>query len=61
MDPKFAWQSKTLWAAILVAAAPMFPPIAQVVISNPTLCSALVGTIFGVLRMVTDKAVTIKK
>jgi hypothetical protein len=60
-DQKPAWQSKTLWCSVIVAAAPMFPPVAQAVIGNPVLCSFFVGSVFAVLRFVTDKAVTVKK
>ncbi len=60
-ESKKPWESKTIWAAILVAAAPLFPPIAQVVILNPTLCSALVGLLFTGLRLVTEKGVQVKK
>lgn len=62
MDKK-PWQSKTLWAAALVALLPLIPgvgPAAAVWISaNPATFSAGLGVLFAGLRTVTKGSVTI--
>lgn len=55
------WLSKTLWTSIVVAAAPLFPPVAQIVVTNPTLCSFVVGAVFSVLRVVTKTPLKVSK
>jgi len=58
------WQSKTLWASILVATLPLIPGVGPllsgVVGSNPELAGLIVGGAFGVLRLVTSGKVRLK-
>ncbi len=59
-EVKPAWKSMTLWAALLTALVPLFPPAAAVVAANPGLVSAVVGLVFGALRLKTDTKVVLK-
>ena len=59
MDSKPAWQSKTLWIALLTAAAPLFPPVAVWIGANQLLFSAGLGAVFAGLRVITQGKVTI--
>jgi hypothetical protein len=56
---KPVWQSKTFWVAAITALAPLYPPVAAFVATNPTLVTVGLGVVFGVLRTVTKGAVTI--
>lgn len=56
-----AWKSKTLWAALIVAVAPVFPPAQALIAANPEIVGAIVGGIFAVLRVFTSKPVLKKK
>ncbi len=60
-DSKKPWQSVTLWAALVTALVPLFPPAAAVVAANPGIVTAVLGLVFGALRLKTDTAVSIKK
>jgi hypothetical protein len=66
VDTKKPWESKTLWAGVIVALAPIFPPAQAVIASNPAIVMGLVGAVFTVLRMLSGKGksgapVSIKK
>ncbi len=58
-EEKPFWQSKTLWAGLLAAVIPFFPPVAVWVAANPALYSAVLGGVFGGLRLVTKNKITI--
>lgn len=60
-DVKSVWQSKTVWAAIIMAIAPLIPPVGVFVAANPALVGVIAGGITAGLRMVTSKQVTLKK
>lgn len=48
------WQSKTLWASLIVALAPMIPGVGPLVAANPEVAAAFVGLIFGALRLTSE-------
>lgn len=55
-----AWASKTIWASFIVAAAPLvWPRAAGWIAENPQGFSALLGLLFTVLRLVTNKRIDI--
>lgn len=58
---KSALKSKTLYVSIIVALAPLFPPVRELIAANPEAVSAFVGFVFGILRMVTNKAIVLKR
>lgn len=60
-DLKSPWKSKTLWIAALTALVPLFPPAAAVVAANPAVVSAVVGVVFGALRLTTKTKVKLRK
>ena len=60
METKKPWMSKTLWAGLIIAIAPFFPPAQAVIIANPELVSMLVGALFAGLRVVSEKKVVLK-
>jgi hypothetical protein len=57
MESKKIWQSKTVWVSILVAIAPLYPPLGAFVTESPAIASFIVSTIFGALRLVTNKPI----
>ena len=61
---KPAWQSKTLWASLIVAALPFVPGLGPVatawIAANPELYAAALGGLFAGLRAVTDGRVSIR-
>lgn len=59
METKKPWQSKTIWAAIVVAVLPLFPSVSQMVSSNPELVSIVLGGLFSALRLITKDKVII--
>ena len=60
-DVKHPWESKTLWAGLIMAVVPLFPPVAALVAANPALAGALAGAITAGLRLMTQKKVVVKK
>lgn len=58
------WQSKTLWASVIIAVVPLIPGVGPVVsgvfATNPELAAAVVGAVFGVLRLITKKEIGLK-
>jgi len=59
-DSKPSWTSKTLWASAIVALVPLFSPtVAAYISANPAMVTAILGLVFGALRIVTKGAVTI--
>lgn len=57
MEATKPWMSKTLWAGLIVAVAPFFPPAQAVLLAHPEAAGLVVGAIFSVLRLVTKKPV----
>lgn len=55
METTKPWQSKTLWASFIVAAAPFFPPAQAVIVANPELVATAVGALFALLRLLSGK------
>ena len=58
---KSALKSKTLWVSLIVALAPLFPAVRELIAANPEAVSALVGFIFGVLRLTTTQSIVLKR
>ena len=56
---KKPWTSKTYYAAIIVAIAPAFPPVAAWITANPGMFSIGLGVLFGILRTVTKGKISI--
>jgi len=56
--PKKAWQSKTVWTNIALAAAPLVPGADAWVKSNPEAFGLIVGVLNVVLRAVTTRGVS---
>lgn len=60
---KPAWQSKTLWASLVVAAVPFIPGVGPAVsawvAANPELFSAALGGLFAGLRVATSGRVSV--
>ena len=54
---KPAWQSKTLWVAVLTALVPLFPPAAALIAANPAAISAVVGAVFAGLRLISSSKI----
>lgn len=59
MESTKPWASKTLWAGLLVAVAPFFPPVQVALAANPELAGAAVGAIFSILRLITKNPVSV--
>lgn len=58
-NSKPAWQSKTLWAGLLAAAAPFLPAVGPFISSYPQASVVMLGALFSLLRVVTKGKVTI--
>jgi hypothetical protein len=54
------WTSKTLWCSLIVAVAPLFPPLQAVIVANPEITSLAVGGLFAILRLFTKKPLGVK-
>jgi len=50
-------KSKTFWAALITAVAPLWPPAAAWIAANPAAFSAAMGLAFGGLRVATKSPV----
>jgi hypothetical protein len=57
---KKPWMSKTLWVALIMAVAPLFPPIGVFVAANPATVSLVVGAVFAGLRLITATGIKVK-
>lgn len=56
---KKPWESKTLWAGLIAAALPLFPPAGIWIAANPEIYSAGLGALFAALRVITKGKVSI--
>lgn len=54
------WESKTLWAALIVAIAGFIPPVGQWINEHPDYFSMVLGGLFGGLRLITKDKISIK-
>lgn len=52
---KSVLKSKTLWVSLIVALAPIFPSVQNMIKSSPESAGAIVGIVFAVLRAITHK------
>lgn len=61
MDPvsKPAWQSKTIWVAILVALSPLIPGADKVLGPNGSFVEPMLAALFMVLRLVSKDKISI--
>ena len=48
-------KSKTLWVALAMAIAPIFPEVQDLIVNNPEIIGAIVGSIFAALRVFSKK------
>jgi hypothetical protein len=55
------WQSKTLWVSLIMALAPVIPPLGAVIAANPELAGIAAGVLVAGLRLISSKKVTLKK
>lgn len=57
------WESKTMWVSALVAILPLVPgvgpAVAGLIGTNPEIATALLGAVFGGLRLISHGKVTI--
>lgn len=53
-------QSKTLWVGLITILAPIVPTIHDLISANPEWAAIIVGGVFSLLRIKTDKAVSLK-
>lgn len=60
-ENKQFWASKTMWMSLIVAVAPICPPLNAIISAHPELVSLVVGGIFAGLRMMTTKKISIPK
>lgn len=60
-DSKQFWKSKTFWASLVTAVLPVFPPVGVLIAANPEAYSAILGAVFGALRVSTGKPLVLKK
>lgn len=60
---KASWQSKTVWASVIIAVLPLIPgvgPLATAwIAANPELFSAALGGIFAGLRTISKGSVSV--
>jgi len=56
-EVKPAWQSKTLWMALITAFAPMIPGGTDFLASYASEITCTLGTVFFILRLVTKQGV----
>ena len=59
MENKKPWQSKTNWAALVVAAAAFVPSVSAWIQANPEMYSMVLGGLFAGLRLVTKGKIEI--
>lgn len=55
METTKPWASKTIWAGLIVAVAPFFPPVQAALVANPEIASVVVGAVFSFLRLLNGK------
>ena len=58
-ESKKPWESKTNWAALIVAAASFFPVAGDWVKENPEFFMRAMGGVFTILRLVTNGKVSV--
>ena len=56
---KPAWQSKTLWVALLMALAGFYPPVQAWVQTNPEIFTTILTMVFAALRFISKGKVVI--
>lgn len=60
MENKKPWQSKTNWAALIVAVSAFIPQVGQWIAANPEMYGMALGGLFAVLRAVSKGKIGIE-
>ena len=60
MDVKKPWQSKTNWAALVVAASAFIPSVGEFISKNPEGYALILSGIFGALRLISKGKISIE-
>ena len=60
-DNKPWYASKTFWASVVTAVLPVIPGVAPVIALYPEAYSAVLGAVFGALRITTKEPIVIRK
>lgn len=60
MDSKPTWQSKAIWANLIIAVAAFFPEVQKLIVEEPTIMIALFAGVNIILRYVSKGSITIK-
>lgn len=58
-ETKKPWQSKTTWAALVIAVTAFFPSAAAWIAEHPTEYGLAIGFIFTALRFITKDKISI--
>ena len=59
-ENKKPWESKTLWISLIMALAPLCPPVQAVIVANPELVAIAVSAVFAGLRLMSSKPIGVK-
>lgn len=59
MESKKPWQSKTIWASLIVAIAAFFPPISAWISQNPEMFATVLTALFVAIRFITNGKIVI--
>lgn len=59
METKKPWQSRTNWAALIVAVGAFIPAVSVWIAQNPETYSVVLGGLFAVLRVATKGKIEI--
>ena len=52
---KSYFKSKTLWVSLIMAIAPIFPQVQEIIVSKPEVVGMVVGGVFSLLRVATTQ------
>lgn len=56
---KAAFKSKTLWVSLIIALAPLFPAVREILVANPEAASMVVGGVVAFLRVITKQPIVL--
>ncbi len=60
-ESKAWYASKTFWASVVTAVVPLIPGVSPFIAANPEAYSAILGVVFGALRIQTAKPLVLKR
>lgn len=60
MDSKSPWQSKTIWANLIMGALPLIPGVGALVSAHPEAAAAAMGLLNAILRGFTTQPISTK-